>query len=90
MKWKWSLYDADAGIKMCLRLPSKAKIAGLRSHKIINGRILTYQYSKTSISPPTLTGIMKNRSPLCLFYDCEAAEGRTNADMVEISKALII
>jgi hypothetical protein len=33
---------------------------------------------------------MKNRSPLFLFYDGEAAEGRTNADMVEISKALII
>jgi hypothetical protein len=59
---------------MCLRLPSKAKIAGHWSHKIINGRILTYQYSKTSISPQTLTGIMKNRSPLCLFYDGEAAE----------------
>jgi hypothetical protein len=75
---------------MCLRLPSKAKIAGLRSHQIINGWILGYQYSKTSISPQTLTGIMKNRSPLFLFYDGEAAEGRTNADMVEISKALII
>jgi hypothetical protein len=75
---------------MCLRLPSKAKIAGLRSHQIINGWILGYQYSKTSISRQTLTGIMKNRSALFLFYDGEAAEGRTNADIVEISKALII
>jgi hypothetical protein len=71
-------------------LPSKAKIAGIQSHNIKNGWILGYQYSQTSISPRTLTGIMKNRSPLFLFYDGEAAEGRTNADIMEISKALII
>ena len=28
---------------------------------------------------------MKNRSPLLLFYDCESAEGRTDADIVEIA-----